>query len=171
MPWMKASEWAATHTNKFGKPWTVQYANRRIQECGIPRRSDQKIDSVVADAMHAGQALPVESIPVPADKALPSAPEPAIEIPQGNVATLPKADLERLEIIEDLRRKRLKNDADEEKLLNEAEVERTWERHIDAIKNRLLLIEAKVPLECSAIVAKEVRSALRELSEYNPDAA
>jgi hypothetical protein len=58
----------------------------------------------------------------------------------------------------------------EGKLVEVEEVRRMWERHVDAVKNRLLLLESKVPPECRALVAKEVRSALNELSEYR-DAA
>jgi hypothetical protein len=56
------------------------------------------------------------------------------------------------------------------KLLDVAEVRETWSRHIAAAKNRLLMLESKVPAECMAAVKKEVRAALVELSEYNPAA-
>ena len=51
----------------------------------------------------------------------------------------------------------------EGKLLDIEDVKNTWNRHRDAIKGRLMLLEAKVPQEARAIVAREVRAALNEL--------
>ncbi len=70
----------------------------------------------------------------------------------------------RLEI-EKLRKIKAENDRIEGKTLDAEDVRRTWERHREAVKNRLLLTPSKVPPMCREQVEKEIRAALEELSE------
>lgn len=63
------------------------------------------------------------------------------------------------------KRERIELERLQGRLLDVEDVKRTWERHCSAIKNRLLLLEAKVPLESRSIVAREVCAALNELAD------
>jgi hypothetical protein len=54
----------------------------------------------------------------------------------------------------------------EGKLVDAADVSKTWERHIDQIKNRFLLACAKFPACCRPIADREFRAALEDLAEY-----
>jgi hypothetical protein len=154
---VKVSEWAKQHG------WSPQYANRRVKECGIPRDVQGRIDSTVADAMHAGEPLPVAVVAL-TQMVKTETIQVARAVP-ADLEGLAKADLERLEIIENLRKKRLANDENEGQLLRRNDVQKEWEAHRDAVKNRLLLLEAKVPSDSRQIVGREVRAALHELAE------
>jgi hypothetical protein len=65
---------------------------------------------------------------------------------------------------EKVRKQRQARKLREGELVLAADVVKEWERHIDAVKNRLLLLESKVPAECRALVGREIRSALEELA-------
>lgn len=71
----------------------------------------------------------------------------------------------RLLELEKLRKIKNENDLREGKTLDAADVRKTWERHRESVKNRLLLMPSKVPQMCREQVEKEIRAALEELSE------
>ena len=58
----------------------------------------------------------------------------------------------------------------EGKLVDAADVLRTWERHIDAVKNRLLLASSKFGACCRPIAEREYRAALEDLANYDTKA-
>jgi hypothetical protein len=55
----------------------------------------------------------------------------------------------------------------EGKLVDADDVLKTWDRHIDAIKNRFLLACAEFPACCRPIADKHFRAALEDLSDYD----
>lgn len=71
----------------------------------------------------------------------------------------------RLHEIEKLRKIKNENDLREGKMLDADDVQKTWERHRESVKNRLLLLPSKVPQMCREQVEREIRAALEELSE------
>jgi hypothetical protein len=91
-----------------------------------------------------------------------------------------KNSLEKLLILE--RRTSLQLDNEERKgnLLNAEEVQSAWAGIISATRSHLLLLPGKLghkvaaitdPNECSAVIDKAIKEALKSLSEYQLDAA
>lgn len=78
---------------------------------------------------------------------------------------IPIAEATRLHEIEKLRKIKNENDLREGKMLDADDVQKTWERHRESVKNRLLLLPSKVPQMCREQVEREIRAALEELSE------
>jgi hypothetical protein len=79
-------------------------------------------------------------------------------------------DAQRRKEIAIARMRELAVDRLEGKLVEAEDVVKVWDRHIDQVKNRLLLAIAKFPPCCRPIADKEFRAALEDLSEIDPDA-
>lgn len=94
-------------------------------------------------------------------------PEPELVAPKlgPDGRPLSMADAQLQTEIEKHRKLKAENDRIEGKTLDAEDVRRTWERHRESVKNRLLLTPSKVPPSCREQVEKEIRAALEELGE------
>lgn len=96
----------------------------------------------------------------------PSAKLPTVEQIAGEKG-IDIAEASRLLELEKLRKLKAENDRIEGKTLDAEDVRKTWERHRESVKNRLLLTPSKVPPSCREQVEKEIRAALEELGEMS----